>query len=121
MPITFTVDHTRSEIHSIAAGPVTFTDISDHLLEEKRSQTLHYREFVDGREAVAQFTPADSLKIADLLRSLNLGTKVGRKAILAPNPLAYGLTRVIEVVTEAFCEVRPFLDEQEARTWLARE
>jgi hypothetical protein len=121
MPITFTIDHARSEIHTVAAGPVTFADISGHLLEEKSSQTLHYREFVDGREAVAQFTPADSLKIGDLLRSLNTGTKVGRKAILAPNALAYGLTRVIEVVTDTFCEIKPFLDEQEARTWLARE
>jgi hypothetical protein len=121
MPITSKVDHSRLEISSIAEGTVSLTDISDHLLQELQSKTLHYREFVDGRDAIAVFSPADSRSIVELLRKLNAETPVGRKAILAPEGLAYALTRIIEMLSEEFCEVRPFLHEQEARIWLARE
>lgn len=121
MPITSEVDHSHREISSIAAGKVSITDICDHLLREQQSQTLQYREFVDGREAIPVFTPADSRRIVELLRKLNGETPVGRKAILAGGALAYALTRIIEMLSEEFCEVRPFLDEQEARIWLARD
>jgi hypothetical protein len=121
MPIKFTIDYEQREISSIAAGTVTFEDIRDHLLQEQQSQILGYREFVDGRTAIAAFTPEGSRGIVELLRTLSGKTQVGRKAILAPEGYAYGLTRMIEMLTEEFCAVRPFLDEAEARTWLALE
>jgi hypothetical protein len=120
MPITSTVDHDNLTINSVASGSVTCAHICDHLVQEKDLGILRNREFVDGREAVAMFAPAESRDIVDLLRKLSAQTPVGRKAILAPAGVAYGLTRVIEMLTEEFCDVRPFLDEQEARSWLTR-
>jgi hypothetical protein len=121
MPITFTADHASMAILAFAAGPVTFADISDHLLQQEQSRILHYQEFVDGRDAIAMFTPAEAHSVVELLRKLSAKTPVGRKAILAPAGVAFGLTRMIEMLSEEFCEVRPFEVEEEARGWLARD
>ena len=121
MPITFTVDHAGLAILAIAAGTVTFADISDHLLQQEHSRILHYQEFVDGRDAIAMFTPAEAHGVVELLRNLSAKTAVGRKAILVAAGGAFGLTRMIEMLSEEFCEVRPFEVEAEARAWLARD
>ena len=35
MPITFTVDHGRREVHSVASGHVTFAEIEGHILKQQ--------------------------------------------------------------------------------------
>ncbi len=121
MPITFTVDHAGSAILAVAAGSVSFGDISDHLLQQEQSRILHYREFVDGHDAIAMFTSAEAHNVVEPLRNLSAKTTVGQKAILAPAGVAFGLTRMIEMLSEEFCEGRPFEAEEEARAWLASE
>lgn len=116
MPITFTLDHHCQEISAIAVGPVSYSDLESHLRETRQWQS--YAEFVDGRNAVAAFTPADARRIVELMRELNQETPIAPKAILALPGHAFGLTRMIELLTDDFCEVRAFLDETEARTWL---
>ena len=103
------------------AGPCGYKDVGNHLAREQQTQSLPYRELVDGRDGVAAFTPDEARNIVELLRRLEQESKIGRKAIVAPNGIAFALTRMIEMLTEDFCEVRAFLDEKEARLWLEQE
>ena len=118
MPITFTVDHFRQQIESLAVGPCGYGDIATHLAREQQTQSLSYRELVDGQHAVATFTPDEARNIVELLRKLAQDGPIRRKAIGAPQGIAFALARMIDMLTEDFCEVRAFLDEKEARSWL---
>lgn len=118
MPISSTTDHSRRQIESVAAGPVGYDDIANHLAHEKQAQSLPYCELVDGRDATATFTPDEARKIVELLRKLGQEGPIGRKPVVAPHGIAFGLTRMIEMLAEDFCEVRAFLDEREVRRWL---
>ena len=121
MSITSTTDHSRQHIQSVAAGPVGYADIAEHLAREKQADSLSYRELVDGRDAVATFTPDETRSIVERLRKLGQEVPIGRKAVIAPHGIAFALTRMIEMLSEDFCEVRAFLDENDARIWLERE
>jgi hypothetical protein len=97
---------------------VGYADIAEHLAREKRAGSLAYRELVDGPDAVATFTPDEARSIVELLRTLGQEVPIGRKAVIAPHGIAFALTRMIEMLCEDFCEVRAFLDENEALLWL---
>lgn len=90
----------------------------DHLAREQHTQSLSYRELVDGQHAVAAFTPDEARNIVELLRELAQDGPIGRKAIGAPQGIAFALVRMIEMLTEDFCGVRAFLHEKDARSWL---
>jgi hypothetical protein len=121
MPIASTTDHPRRQIRSVAAGAVGYAHIAEHLAQEKQAETLSYRELVDGRDALPTFGPDEARGIVEPLRTLGQEVPIGRKAIVAPRGIAFALTRMIEMLSEDFCEVRAFLDENEARLWLERE
>lgn len=121
MPITFTVDHSRQQVESLAAGLCGYDDIANHLAQEQQTQSFSYRELVDGQHAVATFTPDEARNIVELLRKLAQDGPIGRKAVVAPNGIAFALTRMIEMLTEDFCEVRAFLDEKDARLRLEHD
>jgi len=121
MPIIATVDHARREVHAIAVGPVSYDDIERHLLQERRWESLPYREFIDARGAGPTFTPADVRRIVGVLRSLSGESPLGRTAIVVSSDYAFGLLRMLEMLVEDVCHVKPFLDEREARIWLATE
>jgi hypothetical protein len=121
MPIIATVDHARREVHAVAVGPISYEDVERHLSQERHSQGLPYREFIDARSAGLTFTPADVRRIVVLLRELGQESKLGPTAVVLSSAYAFGLIRMLEMLIEDVCEVKPFLDEQEARIWLARE
>ena len=121
MPITSTVDHARREIHSIAAGMVTYAEMEDHLLRARDSQTLSYPELFDARAGKPSLTIAEVRRVVGLMRRLSEAGPIGRRAVLVPSGFAFGITRMFEMLVEDFCELKPFLDEQKARIWLASE
>jgi hypothetical protein len=121
MPIIVTVDHARREVHAIAVGPVSYEDIERHLLQERNWKSLSYRELIDARGAGPTFAPADVRRIVEVLRNLSREAPLGRTAIVVSSDYAFGLLRMLEMLVEDVCHVRPFLDEQEARIWSATE
>ena len=119
MPITFTVDHARREVQTTVSGRVSYVDIEGHLLKLRDAGALSYREFFDGRGGEVEFAAADAHHIAELMRKLTKESPVGPKAVLAPEGYTFGVSRMIEMLAEEFCEIKIFRDEDEARTWLA--
>lgn len=123
MPIAMTVDHERMEIDAVATGPIRYTEIEHHLLQERSYNGLPYKEFIDACDATLSFVlyPSDIRKIVSLIRSLAKGSKLGATAILVPNDFAFGVVHMLGILIEDVAEVRPFRDGQEARAWLAEK
>jgi hypothetical protein len=121
MPIISTVDHACKEVHAIVVGPVSYADIEAHLMQERRWQGLPYPELIDARGAGLLLTPADVRRIVALLRKLGKGSHLGRTAVVVSSDYALGFIRTVEMMVEDVCEVKPFLDERQAREWLAGE
>lgn len=121
MPIILNVDHERKEVHAVAIGPISYSDVEDHLSTERHFGGLPYKEFVDARGAGISWTPAEIRQIVALLRSLGQQSKLGPTAVLVSNDAAFGVLRMLQTLVEDVCEVRPFRDEQEARIWLASQ
>jgi hypothetical protein len=121
MPILSSVDGERGEVSGVAVGPVTYADVQNHLLLERHLQGLSYRELLDARGASLALNPAEIRQLADLLRGLSGDGKLGRTAVLVSTEPAFELVRMLEMLVEDVCEIRPFRDEQEARAWLAME
>ena len=119
MPITFTVDHARREVHTVASGRVVYADIEGHLLKLRDAGALSYREFFDGRAGEVEFAAADTPHIVELMRKLTKEGVVGPKAVVAPDGYTFGVSRMIEMLAEEFCAIKIFRDEDEARAWLA--
>ncbi|HXQ25944.1 MAG TPA: hypothetical protein VN822_06020 [Candidatus Acidoferrales bacterium] len=119
MPIISKVDHERHEIQAIAVGPVGYSDVEDHILQQRRSVSLSYREFLDGRGAGPRFSPAEVRQIVELLRNLSRESPLGRTAVLVSSDYAFGLMRMFEMLLEDVFEFRVFRDEREAHAWLA--
>jgi hypothetical protein len=119
MPIMFTVDHARGEVHTVASGPVSYEDVEQHVQKQRDAGLLRYREFFDGRDGEVTFTAIDAHRVVELMRKLVKEGAVGPRAVLAKAGHTFGLSRMIEMQAEEFCELKIFRDEDEARTWLA--
>ena len=119
MPIIFTVDHSRREVQATAVGPVTFEDVRAHLAQERHWEGLAYPELIDARAAAVSISPAEVREIVVLLRKLATNLPLGRTAVLVASDYQFGIVRMLEVLVEDVCEIRPFRDEPPAHLWLA--
>ena len=118
MPMTFRVDHERREIYTVAEGPITLTDIRYHLEEERRAGALAYRELIDGSKAVVAFSTQDVRATVELLRELGRQGELGPAAVVVADELAFGMLRMLQMLVDDVCVIRPFRSLPEAEAWL---
>jgi len=122
MPIVIrSIDHERSEIETVAFGPIHYDEVEKHLLEERSIRGLAYKEFIDARDVELLFalSPAEIRQIVALVRNLCQQSKFGATAVLVSTDFAYGIMRAMEMLLEDVADIRPFRDEKLARSWLA--
>jgi|SRR4051812_31992012 hypothetical protein len=118
MPITATYDHPHRRVIARAEGRVTIEEIRDHLEEERQEPGLAYSEVIEARRAVPDFTPADVRVLVALLRWLGERTQLGPTAVLVENDFQFGMVRMVEILVEDVCEIKPFYDDVDAERWL---
>jgi hypothetical protein len=118
MPITATYDHAHRRVIAIATGPVTLEEIRDHLEEERQEPGLGYAELVEARDATAAFTPADVRVLVALLRWLGERTRLGPTAVVVENDFQFGMVRMVEILVEDVCAIKPFGNRLDAELWL---
>ena len=121
MPIILNVDHEGKEVNSVAIGPISYTDVENHLFAERHFKGLAYKEFLDARGAGISWTLDEIRRIVELLRSLGQESKLGPTAILVSTDVTFEVIRMFEASVEDVCTVKPFRNEQEARAWLAMQ
>ena len=118
MPITATFDHQHRRVIAVAEGRVTLDEIRSHLEEERQEPALGYSELIDARSVIPDFPPADIRILVAWLRWLGERTRLGPTAVVVDSDLAFGMVRMVEMLVDDVCQVRPFRDKLDAELWL---
>ena len=118
MPITATYDHQHRRVIARAEGRVTLEGIREHLEEERQEPGLGFSELIDARGAIPDFSPADVRVLVAWLRWLGERTQLGPTAVLVDSELAFGMVRMVEILVEDVCLVKPFREKLDAELWL---
>ena len=79
-----------------------------------------YAEYalMDAREAIPELTAADIRVLVAMMRWLGERTRLGPTAVLVETDFQFGITRMVEMMIEDVCQVKPFRSESDARRWL---
>jgi hypothetical protein len=118
VPITATYDHQHRRVIARAEGRVTLEEIRDHLEEERQEPGLAYAELIDARGVIPEYSPADVRVLVAWLRWLGERTRLGPTAVVVDSDLAYGMVRMVEILVQDVCLVKPFRDKLDAELWL---
>lgn len=118
MPITYLIDRTRRRLSAVAKGSVTYSEVIAHLGKERDDSGLPLHELIDATQATAVFSPSEVRQIVDRLRDLGRSNALGPTAVVTGNDVSYGIMRMLEILVEDVCDVRPFRDRREAEEWL---
>jgi hypothetical protein len=119
MSYTTTVDHAKRRVLVRAQGPITLADVRTHLEEERLGVGLTYSELIDARGFSPAFSPEGVRTLVNILRRLGRDSKLGPTAIIVDTDFGYGMLRLLEVLVEDVCDIRPFRHQEEAEKWLA--
>lgn len=118
MPIAFSVDHERRRLYAVAVGEAGFSEIAAHLREERDDGGLPLPELIDATEAAVALSGAEVRQMVDVLRGLGLHSALGPTAVVVGDDVSYGVMRMLEILVEDVCTVRPFRSRLEAEEWL---
>jgi hypothetical protein len=122
MPISFSVDNSNELIRAEAVGAITRAEIERHLSEERRAGGISYRELIDATQATAAFDAADARSLIDTVRAIVRTTDFGPTAVIVADNMTYGMLRMLEILLEDVCDVRPFRppERDAAELWVRR-
>ena len=117
MSITHSVDHGRRELVATATGPVSYEEVRTHLLVERREGGLSYPELIDARSATPTWSTAEARELVALLKAFGRESALGPTGVVVSSELAYGMLRMLEIMVEDVCIIRPFRDYAAAKQW----
>ena len=120
MPITCSIDHNQRYMVVTASGLIGWEEVRSHLLEERLAGGLSYRELIDGRAATPNWSSAEAREIVKLLTTFGLESALGPTAVVVSSDLAFGMLRMLEIMLEEVCIVKPFRDRDAAEQWLLK-
>ena len=89
------------------------------LASRRRHPLLIPAELVDARGARPDFSPAQLRSVVAQVRRLAAETGLGKTAIVVDSELAFGMLRMLQILVDDVCTIRPFRDHEKAEQWLA--
>ena len=119
MSYTTTIDHVKKRVFVRAEGPITLADVRTHIEEERVRVGLTFTELIDARGFSPVFSPDEVRTMVNILRRLGKDSHLGPTAIIVDSDFGYGMLRLLEVLVEDVCDIRPFRKQSEAEEWLA--
>ena len=119
MPIQFTFDSERHRAKASAHGLVSYEEIGAHLSHERDARLLSRPQLIDATHVTPTLTPAQARGLVSILLSLGAEHALGPSAVVVGSDLAYGMMRMVEILSEDVCQIRPFRSRAEAEVWLA--
>ncbi|MGV1099470.1 hypothetical protein ACUUL3_08670 [Thiovibrio sp. JS02] len=72
---------------------------------------------IDARAATPNWSSAEAREIVKLLTTFGRESKLGPTAVVISGDLAFGMLRMLEIMLEDVCIVRPFHDYDAAEQW----
>ena len=118
MPITYLIDRARRRLIAVAESSVTYSEIVAHLEKERNDNGLPLPELIEATLATTVLSTVEVRQIVDRLRELGNRNALGPTAVVVGNELSYGLVRMLEILVEDVCDIRPFRNRGEAEEWL---
>lgn len=127
MPVTSTIDRENGITIHTATGNLTFGELAQALESFYRNDDAPENVLWDGRNASLVNLNQDELKrlgaYTKKFKEEGMNVKGGKRAIVAPATVDYGLARMIEsfkglLAQEIKFDVRTFRSYDEAMTWL---
>jgi hypothetical protein len=73
---------------------------------------------IEARDAIPDLSPADMRVLVAWLRWLGERTRLGPTAVVVNNDFSFGMVRMVEILVEDVCLVRPFREKLSAELWL---
>lgn len=119
MPFRQVIDHQRGYMETVVTGPVTWADLQDHWNAELAGGGEGYPELVDGTDATVDFTADEVRRLVTILKAASETRPLGPTAIVVTTDVGFGMVRMMGILVEPFCQVRPFRDRASAEQWLA--
>jgi hypothetical protein len=119
MPIDYSIDRARRWLFAVANGSVTYSEVVAHLGKERDDNGLPFTELIDATEARAALSAAEVRQIVDLLRDLGHRNALGPTAVVTGDDMSYGVMRMLGILVEDVCDIRPFKDRSKAEEWLS--
>lgn len=118
MPFRHEMDHASRSMVATADGLITLDDIRRHLDAERREAGLSYAELIDARTATPSLSSADVRTLVSLVRDMAARQALGPTAVVVSTDYAYGMLRMLDMLVEDVCAIRPFRGIPEGRLWL---
>jgi len=97
---------------------VTYSEVSAHLAKRHEDDGLLLREIVEATHATAAFGAPEVRLIVDEPCELGRRHDLGPTAVVVGDDVSYGVLRMLEVMVEHCCDIRPFHTRLEAEQWL---
>lgn len=118
MTVSCLIDHAERLIMVIADGSITWEDVRAHLLQERLEEGLSYRELIDARTATPAWSSAQARDIVLLLTTFSQQSALGPTAVVVSDCFGFGMMRMLEILLDDVCLVKPFYDYDSAERWL---
>lgn len=121
MPITYTIDPGRRWLNAVATGWLSYAEIAHHLAMERDDGGLPLAELGDATQAIVDLSQPEVRRVVELLRDLGEHNALGPTAVVVGNEVSYGVLRMLGMLVEDVCAVRPFRDRAKAEEWLIEQ
>ena len=118
MTITCSLDQDQRYMEAIASGSIGWEEVRSHLLADRLEGGLSYRGLIDARTAVLTWSSAQAREIVTLLTTCGRKSALGPTAVVVPSGLAFGMMRMLEIMLEDVCIIKPFREYDAAVQWL---
>jgi len=118
MTFTCSIDYDQGYMVANASGPIGWEEVRTHLLAERLAGGLSYRELIDARTATPTWSSAQAREIVSLLTNFGRKSLLGPTAVVVSNEFGFGMMRMLEILLEEVCIVKPFHDYDAAEQWL---
>lgn len=118
MTFTCSIDHDQGYMVPIASGSIGWEEVRTHLLAERLAGGLSYRELIDARTATPTWSSAQAREIVSLLTNFGRRSVLGPTAVVVSSEFDFGMIRMLEILLEEVCLVKPFHDYDAAEQWL---
>jgi hypothetical protein len=112
------IDAPRERLTVTFLQEINLYDISEMVHTSQSAGILHFQLLADVRNARFQMTQADLPRFRELLQELATRSRLGQTAVLVSDETDLAVTEIIRAQSAGLCDVKGFLDPQEARRWL---
>jgi len=124
MPVTYELDLQRGLIRTRCTGPVVFAEVLEHFKALEADPACPDRlDVLLDLSGIINLPSAGQVKaVAAETNRLLSRVHWGRCAIVAPSDVIYGVSRMFEMISEAyFSGLRVFRSYDEAEAWLVAQ